>query len=370
MANELIPDCAVRFNADTCIQPQLEISGEPGRVTALFGPSGSGKTTCLRLLAGLLKPDSGTIRMGSEIWVDSEQHTCLPPQHRGIGFLFQSYALFPHLSVRSNLAYGLSRWSKDQREHRVKEIADLLEISELLDHMPSQISGGETQRVALGRAVAPAPKWLFLDEPLSALDTPLRSRLGAELRRLLKQLAIPAVVVTHDRVELSLLADDLAVIDRGIVLNSGPVENLLRNPGSVVCAQILGEQNILSINKLSSLDQFCAFEIAGHCLRTTAPQTPPSSIRHAVIRSAEIALTQPGDGQASNHLRARLAALQTEGPLLRLQFDLPFPLVVHTTPQWVNAEQLTPGCMIDLSIPHTAIALIPQAASENKKIER
>ncbi len=226
-----------------------EVSAElpEGGITVVIGPSGSGKSTLLQLLAGLLRPAAGAIRF------DGENVGGLPPERRDVGLVFQSYALFPHLSVRDNVAFGL-RTARGRRAglasaavpERVRETAALLGIEPLLDRRPAELSGGEQQRVALARAVAPRPALLLLDEPLSALDARLRRDVRGELASLLRGLGTTALYVTHDQEEALLLADHLIVLRDGRVAQAGPPLELYRRPADAFVATFLGEANLLA----------------------------------------------------------------------------------------------------------------------------
>jgi ABC-type Fe3+/spermidine/putrescine transport system ATPase subunit len=226
-----------------------------GGVTVLIGPSGSGKSTLLQLLAGLLRPAAGRILF------DGEDVTRLPTERRDVGVVFQSYALFPHLTVRDNIAFGLkasrrrgSLWTSRRRpsrhsvEARVWDSAALLGLERLLDRKPAQLSGGEQQRVALARAVAPRPALLLLDEPLSALDARLRRTVRVELAALLRKLGITVFYVTHDQEEAMLLADHLVVLDQGRVVQAGPPLDLYRRPATPFVAGFLGEANLVPVS--------------------------------------------------------------------------------------------------------------------------
>src|ERR1700722_6113243 len=173
-------DFEKRFPAGPTIHGRLRLPAGAPFVTVLFGPSGAGKTTVLRCLAGLERPESGTIRFGDETWFDAEARVCVPPQHRGVGYLFQDYALFPHLTVEGNIAYGLGNVPKAERRNRVGEAVALLRLGGLERRFPRQLSGGEQQRGALAGAGVPHPRLLLLDEPLSALDAPTRESLRRE----------------------------------------------------------------------------------------------------------------------------------------------------------------------------------------------
>jgi ABC-type sugar transport system ATPase subunit len=225
-----------------------------GGITVLIGPSGSGKSTLLQLLAGLLHPESGRILF------DGEDVTGVPTERRDVGVVFQSYALFPHLTVRDNIAFGLKtgrrrfslrssrrRPSRHSLEARVWDAAALLGLERLLDRKPAQLSGGEQQRVALARAVAPRPALLLLDEPLSALDARLRRTVRTELASLLRKLGTTVFYVTHDQEEAMLLADHLVVLDGGRVVQAGPPLDLYRRPATPFVASFLGEASLVEV---------------------------------------------------------------------------------------------------------------------------
>jgi ABC-type sugar transport system ATPase subunit len=226
-----------------------------GGITVLIGPSGSGKSTLLQLLAGLLHPGSGRILF------DGEDVTGVPTERRDVGVVFQSYALFPHLTVRENIAFGLKtgrrrvsprtsrrRPSRHALAARVWDAAALLGLERLLDRRPGQLSGGEQQRVALARAVAPHPALLLLDEPLSALDARLRRTVRAELASLLRKVGTTVFYVTHDQEEAMLLADHLVVLHEGRVEQAGPPLDLYRRPATPFVASFLGEASLVEVS--------------------------------------------------------------------------------------------------------------------------
>ena len=199
-------------------------------MTALVGPSGCGKTTVLRCLAGLDVPRSGRITFGDEVWFDGPSQVSQRPQQRGIGFLFQEYALFPHLTVFENVAFGLARIDKGTARRRVGDLLSMLQLAGLEGRYPHELSGGQQQRVALARTVAPRPRLLLLDEPLSALDSPTRAELRQELRRVLAEWSIPTILVTHDPTEVVALADEVIVLLEGRVRQRGPVAEVFAHP--------------------------------------------------------------------------------------------------------------------------------------------
>lgn len=186
-----------------------------GMRAAIVGPSGSGKTATLRSIAGLLIPDSGRIVLGERVLYDRDTKVNIPSQNRRVGFVFQQYALFPHMSTARNIAYGLDGMTEAARNERVHEMLSLVGLDTVGNRYPWELSAGQQQRVAVARALAPSPDLLLLDEPLSALDAPLRSRLGEELRRYSETLKIPLVLVTHDMAEAHLIADQILEMDKG-----------------------------------------------------------------------------------------------------------------------------------------------------------
>lgn len=207
----------------------------------LFGPSGAGKTLTLDCIAGLETPDSGSISVNGTTYFDSEQNTNISTQKRKVGYLFQDYALFPHLTVYENIIFGLR--SKDARES-VDEMLDLFEIRGLEERYPSQLSGGQTQRVALARALITKPQILLLDEPFSSLDFIVRSRLRRDLKKMRELIKIPVILVTHNPVEAYAMADTIVVFRHGGVGQIGTPEEVFTKPNSREVAQLVGMSNI------------------------------------------------------------------------------------------------------------------------------
>ncbi len=215
----------------------LDVSLEVGTETlALIGYSGCGKSTMLRLLAGLLDPDKGCIELDGRVLLDTETGRSVPPEKRNVGYLVQSYALFPHLSVADNAAYGIRRLDKGERARRVEDALDLVGIRHLAEATPGNLSGGEQQRVALARAMARHPGFLLLDEPLSALDVTTRTRVRSELREILESLAIPTIVVTHDYEDARILGNKIAVMESGKILQAGTAQEVSRYPANTFVA--------------------------------------------------------------------------------------------------------------------------------------
>jgi len=209
------------------------------QVTSLFAPSGSGKTLTLQMIAGLMKPDEGEISLRDKVFFSSKKRIDLPPQKRNIGYLFQNFALFPHMTVRENILYG----SKEGK--LPKRLVELLEVEKILDKYPSQISGGEKQRVALIRALSRNPELLLLDEPFSALHREIREVLYEELQSVLNEFGYRALLVTHDYEEVVRLSGRVIVIDKGKVVQSGAPISVFLNPKNVKTARLLGHRNFI-----------------------------------------------------------------------------------------------------------------------------
>jgi len=202
-------------------------------VLALVGPNGSGKTTTLDMLAGLIQPDHGRVVLGGRVLFDSEEGVNVPPEHRNVGYIFQNYALFPHMSVHSNVAFGLKMRGIERARacERTDEVLELLGISHLASKKPRELSGGEMQKVALARVLVLTPRLLLCDEPFSAMDSTAKHMARAELKRVLKELDIPAVLVSHDPQEVESLADSVCTMSRGRVMHTKGHEKCVHEEG-------------------------------------------------------------------------------------------------------------------------------------------
>lgn len=203
----------------------LELPGSG--ISAFFGESGAGKSTLLRTVAGLVRPSGGKIRVGEDIWQDDEKKIFVPTHKRSVGFVFQDAALFPHLSVKKNLEYGMKRVPAEKRIISLERALDLLGISHLLDRMPDTLSGGEQQRASIARALATSPDILLMDEPLAALDMKRKSEIIPYLSRLNEELKIPVLYVSHALEEVSVLADHLVLLEKGKIIATGKINDML-----------------------------------------------------------------------------------------------------------------------------------------------
>jgi spermidine/putrescine transport system ATP-binding protein len=227
--------------AQTLAVDDLDLRIERGGFFAMLGPSGCGKTTTLRMIGGFESPTAGTVYLGGE------DVTALPPYKRDVNTVFQSYALFPHLSVEKNVVFGLERRkvAKPEARRRVDEILDLVQLTGLAQRKPSQLSGGQQQRVALARALVNHPQALLLDEPLGALDLRLRKQLQIELKRIQQEVGITFVHVTHDQEEAMTMADRIAVMNEGRIEQAGSATELYETPRTAFVAKFLGESNLI-----------------------------------------------------------------------------------------------------------------------------
>ena len=226
---------------------RVSFSADQGELLGLLGPSGCGKTTLLRLLAGLEEPDAGTVRF------DERPVTALAPQQRGFGLMFQDLALFPHMDVFGNVSFGLrmQRLPGSEIQARVHELLDLVEMASYASRKVHELSGGERQRVALARSLAPAPKLLMLDEPLGSLDRALRDSLQGQVRRILKDVGVTSIYVTHDRDEAFAMADRLIFMNRGRIIRTGTPEEVVVDPADEFVARSVGFKNVLRCEVLS-----------------------------------------------------------------------------------------------------------------------
>jgi iron(III) transport system ATP-binding protein len=231
---------------DVAAVEDLDLEVAPGELVALLGPSGCGKTTTLRLVAGFLKPEAGEIRVGDRLL--SSPGGVVPPENRKMAMIFQSYALWPHMTVAQNVAYGLRFGRHLDRADRGRRVRDILRAVQLVGYesrYPGELSGGQQQRVAVARALVVEPEILLLDEPLSNLDANLREEMRFEIRRLHEAFGITTLYVTHDQAEAMVISDRIAVIERGRVAQVGTAEDLFERPATRFVAQFIGRTNLV-----------------------------------------------------------------------------------------------------------------------------
>jgi ABC-type Fe3+/spermidine/putrescine transport system ATPase subunit len=328
---------------------QVSLGVERGEMTALLGSSGCGKTTLLRSIAGFVMPESGTIR------VDGQDITRLPPEARGTAMMFQSYALWPHMTVADNIAYGLRMrdWKKDAIAARVEEMLKLLQLEGFGPRGVTQLSGGQRQRVALGRALAVSPHLLLLDEPMSNLDYKVRLELRHELRALQQRIGITAVYVTHDREEALTLADRIAVIDAGHIVQTGTPEEIFHHPSSSFVAGFMGADNALDLMKTGD----------GALVAASVPAAVGGARLRAHFRSDAARLAPSGTARGGPDLVLEGVVQQSiyvgQGYRYRVRTD--------GAEIWVHApERVAEGAAACVVVPREALLLFPQ---DNKAVQ-
>jgi molybdate transport system ATP-binding protein len=304
-------------------------------VAALFGPSGAGKTLTLQCLSGLLKPDAGRVVVDDRVLFDAEAGVDLPPQRRQIGYVFQGYALFPHLSVVDNIGFGLRDRPRAEARRRAAEVIARMGLEGLEDRRPHELSGGQRQRVALGRALAPDPALLLLDEPLSALDATLRQSLRDDLRRILGEWRTAAVLVTHDFTEAYRLGDRIVVYEAGRVIQSAPRAELLWQPASERVAGIVGIRNVLHGIVLKATPERIQFRWRGQVLEAVnsptrsylpAPESPLAFfIRPEYVRLIRKDRDSPDPGHHMNLMEGHVVGEADFGTTWTLYVRLDAP---------------------------------------------
>jgi molybdenum ABC transporter ATP-binding protein len=367
------------FASGFSVCASLDVHLRPGSMLVLFGPSGAGKTTILRQIAGLERPDAGTIRFGREVWCDIAGQQWRPPQERRVGVVFQEPTLFPHLTVRDNIRYGVRPGpdpgltpgrDRDQVAIRsasgrdqVAEIARVLGIADLENRYPRALSGGEAQRVALARALTPRPQLLLLDEPFASLDAPTRLRLRREVRALLHATGTPAVLVTHDRTEALAMGDAVAVVIGGRVRQVGPMSDVFSRPADVAIAASLGIEAVLPARVVASSGGVLEVRVENVVLHVAErdPIAPGSDV-YACVRAEDVTLETRSPGLAStrNHLAARVVGIASEGPIDRIALDCGFPLDALITRRSREELNLTVGAQVTAAIKATSVHLVPR----------
>jgi molybdate transport system ATP-binding protein len=327
----------------------------PGECLALVGPSGAGKTSVLRAVAGLLRPAGGVVECGGEVWLDTRAGVDVPPERRGCGYLFQEYALFPHLSAWRNVAYGVARGPGAARRERALGLLRRFGLEARADARPWELSGGERQRVALARALAREPKALLLDEPLSALDVRTRGRASRELAAALREADVPVLLVTHDFAEAALLGDRVAVLDDGRVVQEGSARSLAAAPASAFVADLTGAV-VLTGDALEGPAGLTLVRLDGG---GEVASTDPGSGRVAVsVHPWEIALGAAA-GSAQNRIEATVASITHVGNRVRVGMEAGQPLVAEVTEPALDDLGLKPGERVTASWKAAATRLLP-----------
>ena len=361
MAAEVAIDITKTFPGRARISAVLRYQLHQATALVLFGPSGSGKTTVLRSIAGLEWPERGSIRFISRTWLDTAAGIRVPPQARQIGYMAQDYALFPTHTVAGNIAYGLTALSTADRTKRVDEMLDLFQLRGLETTRPRELSGGQQQRVALARAVAPRPQLLLLDEPLSALDVPTRGQLRGELRALLKRLALPSIIVTHDWAETLSLGDVVAVMKDGEVRQVGPPQEVFCRPADATVAQVVGVETVIEGHVVEATEGVATVRVNGTLLKGLGVHATGSPV-FVCIRAEDVVLEQGGTGltSARNHLNGKVREIIPHGVMVHIKIDCGFPLVAMVTRGAQQELGIAVGAPVVAVIKAGAVHLVPR----------
>ena len=349
------------LEARTTVGPlglDVRVEVQAGECLALAGPSGAGKTTVLRSAAGLAAAEHGSVECGGEVWLDTARGVSLPPDQRRVGYLFQDYALFANLNVWRNVAFGMERAPRDRRRERAIALLDRFGMASRAEARPRSLSGGERQRVALARALARRPRALLLDEPLSALDARTRAGAGRELTALMSEAGVPTLLVTHDFGEAALLADRVAVIDEGRVVQSGTAAELAGAPASAFVADLTGAVVLPGFARRRE-DGLTEVQLDGGGSVTS---TDSAEGRVAVtVHPWEIGVEPPGsegEGSARNRLEATVASVTPVGNRVRVALLAPEPLTAELTEAAAGRLGLAPGVPVVAAWKATATRLV------------
>lgn len=347
---------------------ELELTARAGETVALVGPSGAGKTSLLRVVAGLMAPHSGCVALGEETWLDTERGVDVPSERRRCGLLFQDYALFPRMSAWRNVAYGIDLPRAGRRPAAIAML-ERFGVAGLADARPDSLSGGERQRVALARALAAEPRALLLDEPLAALDTATRRGALGELRNVLGELGVPAILVTHSFEEAALLAEKLAIVDRGAIVQAGSPAEVSARPCSPFVADFAGavvlrgeatsEPGELTLVRLEGGGEVRSVDSARG---PVAVSVFPWEISLEPPRGSFVTPGLPGEPRRDsvlNRVEGEVASVTTIGNRARVSVSLPQPLSTEVTAHSAAAMGLRQGQRITAAWKASATRLIP-----------
>jgi molybdate transport system ATP-binding protein len=331
---------------------------EPGECLALVGPSGAGKTTVLRAIAGLQRPDRGRLRLGADVWLDTDAGVDLAPEERRCGYVFQDYALFPHLSAWRNVAFGLHGLERGERRRRAIELLERFGVGALAEDRPATFSGGERQRVALARALAPEPRALLLDEPLAALDTRTRAEAARSLGSALAEAGVPSILVTHDFAEAAVFATEIAVIDRGRIVQRDAPGSLSARPSSAFVADFTGAFVLFGVARPTAAGTTRVALDGGGEVASSDSAGGPVAI---AVYPWEVTLEPAGTAahsSALNRIEARVESLTEVGGRVRVGLRAAQALAAEVTAESAARLGLEPGSLVAATWKATATRLV------------
>ncbi len=324
----------------------LAFTVAPGEVLAVLGPNGAGKSTLLGVLSGLLRPDSGHVRLGDTAVTDVDAHVYLPPHERGVGMLSQQGLLFPHLTALANVAFGPRARGvpREEAETRARRLLEEVDAAELADRKPSQLSGGQAQRVALARVLAPEPDLLLLDEPLAALDVDASPALRSLLRRVVRGGRQTTLLVTHDALDALVLADRVVVLSAGRIAEEGATREVLSQPRSAFTARIAGLNLVPGVTRDGAVLTAEGMVVSGYSSEPPVDGDPAVAV---FPPSAVAVYRERPEGSPRNVVQVELAAMEPRGGVVRLRAAAPLG-----RPEWVDglAADVTPAAVVDLAL--------------------
>lgn len=343
-----------RFN----LEAELKLNS---RVTGLFGPSGSGKSTLLNMVAGLVRPNRGKVLINGLPLFDSDAGINLPLHQRRIGLVFQDSRLFPHLTVKDNLEYGYRLLKKQEQIFSFKLITGMLELEKLLDQKPYQLSGGEKQRVALGRALLSSPRLLLLDEPLASLDSRLKDQILPFLKRVADEINIPMIYVSHSINEILYLTSNVAFIEDGRILAYGGFHEALHSEKVLQLAHSLGLENVLSVNAITHEDAL-GYSLVEHFGRQiVVPLIVPAKDTVTIsIRASNIALSnRPIEGTTiQNQIAGTVVELRTVGSRVLVSIDIGSVILAEVSLKAIHELSIAPGTGVYCLIKAQSISVL------------